>query len=247
MVAVSVLVVGAAVLLILRLVDVADNIRDENEWALVIDIFMLMLTFCGLVFAGTQLLSNKNLNESQFLMQLNSGFIENKDLVEVERRLERFYIGEISEIEMLKDWGMNSPMRQNMIDYLVFFEGLSVSIQKHIIKIDSMDDLFAYRFFLAMHNPAIQIIELKEYPHYYRGCFVLYILLSELWLKRWIKWKRTHKDGTGYKSEPRIPLAEKALYKDEKWCEFICWNRPLLRTKVKRICRMDNKIKEKAS
>lgn len=45
MIAVSVLVVGAAVLLILRLVDVADNIRDENEWALVIDIFMLMLTF----------------------------------------------------------------------------------------------------------------------------------------------------------------------------------------------------------
>ena len=44
MVAVSVLVVGAAVLLILRLVDVADNIRDENECALVIDIFMLMLT-----------------------------------------------------------------------------------------------------------------------------------------------------------------------------------------------------------
>ena len=39
-----------------------------------------------------------------------------------------------------------------------------------VIEIKHVDDLFAYRYFIAMNNPVVQEISLKEYPQHYRGC-----------------------------------------------------------------------------
>ena len=38
----------------------------------------------------------------------------------------------------------------------------------------AVDDLFSYRFFLAMNNKEVQEFELGPEAEYYRGCFKLY-------------------------------------------------------------------------
>lgn len=143
------LAIGMIIFLGIRHLDIAgiEELFDEHIQSLTIDITALLFTFCGLIFAGTQLKNSKNLNESQFLMQLNSEFINNKELLSIENKLERYYINPSSVYDIEKDWESGSKARQSLIDYLVFFEGLSVSVQKHIIKIDFIDDLFTYRFF----------------------------------------------------------------------------------------------------
>ena len=239
------LAIGMIIFLGIRHLDIAgiEELFDEHIQSLTIDITALLFTFCGLIFAGTQLKNSKNLNESQFLMQLNSEFINNKELLSIENKLERYYINPSSVYDIEKDWESGSKARQSLIDYLVFFEGLSVSVQKHIIKIDFIDDLFTYRFFLAFHNPIVQKTELTKYPQYYRGCFVLY-LLSEVWLKRWLRWNRSYPTLESQSfGKPEIPMMENALY-NNNCMEFIRWNKPFLRRKINKVKRMVQRIKE---
>lgn len=117
----------------------------------------------------------RNIDEAQFVLQYNRAFIENKDMAYVERRLEQFaYIGVKGKQKLI-----NNKNRQYFINYLVYFEGLALSILRGEVSLERIDDLMGYRFFLIMNNPEILKKELQAFPDYYRGCIVLY----ERWKK----------------------------------------------------------------
>lgn len=73
-------------------------------------------------------------------------------------------------------------------------------IKRNVMHLGVIDDLFAYRFFIAVNNPVVQKFELLPYANYYQGCFEL----SEMWTKQWRKKKRS------------IPLDQYALYECNK-------------------------------
>ena len=60
------LAIGMIIFLGIRHLDIAgiEELFDEHIQSLTIDITALLFTFCGLIFAGTQLKNSKNLNES---------------------------------------------------------------------------------------------------------------------------------------------------------------------------------------
>lgn len=63
---------------------------------------------------------------------------------------------------------------QEIINYLVYLESFVPLLIHKQIKISEIDDLFGYRYFIAMNNPVLQQNELfKEYT-YYRGCWKIY-------------------------------------------------------------------------
>ena len=112
-----------------------------------------------------------NIEESSFILQYNQTFIQDPNMAEVESLLERnaFY-------------GLASPIitdenRQKFVNYLVYLEGLAPVILNGVLNLDHIDNLMAYRFFLAMNNLEVQEKELIPYADYYRGCFKLY----EIW------------------------------------------------------------------
>ena len=145
-------------------------------------------------------------------------------------------LGNTPDEYLFEIWKDITPERQDLISYLVYFEGLSVSVQRKIISMNSMDDLFSYRFFLAFHNPVVQKLELKEYSHYYRGCYVLYFLISEVWLKRWIFWKDSGADESV--NSPEIPLSVYSLYTDSEIQKFMLKNKLISKRKLKKIDKM---------
>ena len=203
---------------------------------IIVDSLASFLTLLGIVFAGKQLSDAKKLNESQFVMELNNDFISNDKMTSIERELEHYFIGNTPDEYLFEIWKDITPERQDLISYLVYFEGLSVSVQRKIISMNSMDDLFSYRFFLAFHNPVVQKLELKEYSHYYRGCYVLYFLISEVWLKRWILWKDSGADETI--DSPEIPLSAYSLYTDPEVQKFMLKNKLISKRKLKKIDKM---------
>ncbi len=213
-----------------------------NSMSILIDLSVSLLTLLGILFAVKQLSDSKKLNESQFVMDLNNEFISNPNMLEIERQLEKYFIGKSSFYDLSKLWASSTKERQNLISYLVYFEGLSVSVQRKIIGMESTDDLFAYRFFLAFHNPFVQQKELLDYIHYYRGCFVLYFMLSEVWLKRWILWKNRYPNDT--KNEPAIPLFDYSLLDDQSVCDFVVQNKKISRRKIKKIKKMEDYIRQ---
>ena len=113
-----------------------------------------------------------DIEEASFLLQYNQSFIQDPNLVEVQSLLERaaFY-GKTDEI-------ISSRTRQKFVNYLVYLEGLSPLILHGILNLDHIDNLMAYRFFLAVNNREVQDKEIKKFPEYYRGCFRLYKLWS---------------------------------------------------------------------
>ena len=68
---------------------------------------------------------------------------------------------------------------QTLIDYLVYLESLAVMVENGVIRIQDVDDLFSYRFFLAVNNPVVQEHELLPFSDFYRGTYRL--------CKRWRK------------------------------------------------------------
>ena len=154
-------------------------------------------TLVAAVAFWLQFKRSEKLNEANFIKDLNNQFVTNKDMTYVEHELELYYNQYVAflgnrqtltanEIEKLH-LGINQSRTkedcQKMINYLVYLESLAALEGRNIIHLDVIDDLFSYRFFLAVNNPVVQENELLPYRDFYQGIFKL----SE-------KWAANHKE-----------------------------------------------------
>ena len=137
----------------------------------------------------------REIEEAKFILEFNQSFIQDNKICKIEELLEKRIRGKI-DITII-----NSGNRQSLINYLVYLEGLATLVNRNVLTIESIDDLFAYRFFLAMNNEEVQRDQLFKYPDYYRGCFKLYAL-----------WK-------GYRKEQKLSILQNETSID-KWIHF---------------------------
>ena len=70
-----------------------------------------------------------------------------------------------------------------LINYLVYLEALAALVDRQVIHLNVIDDLFSYRFFLAVNNPVVQQDELFPYSDFYQGIFKL----SKKWTENHLK------------------------------------------------------------
>jgi len=153
------------------------------------------LVICELRHSSNTEESKKDIEEAQFILQYNQAFIQDENMVEVERILERTMEG------ACKGPIITEESRQRFINYLVYLEGLAPLILRGVLQLEHIDDLFAYRFFLAVNNKELQDSELKKFPEYYRGCFKVYKL-----------WKQ-------YRVNSGLPILQEENSLD-KWSDF---------------------------
>lgn len=67
-----------------------------------------------------------------------------------------------------------SKKYQRIVNYLVYLESFVPLINSGQLHLEEVDDLFGYRYFIAMHNPVLQEMELFRERPYYRGCYRVY-------------------------------------------------------------------------
>ena len=53
-------------------------------------------------------------------------------------------------------------------------------VNNGVLRISAINDLMAYRFFIAVNNPVVQELELKPFKDYYKGIYKLY----PVWAKK---------------------------------------------------------------
>ncbi len=154
-------------------------------------------TLIAAVAFWLQFKRTERLNESNYIMNLNQQFISNKDMSFVEHELELYYNqyearlrGQDSlpdeslyEIHLGISQSRTSDECQKLINYLVYLEALAALVDRQVIHLGVIDDLFSYRFFLAVNNPVVQQDELFPYADYYQGIFKL----SKKWTQNHIK------------------------------------------------------------
>ena len=145
----------------------------------------IITTIIAIFTASTFLLEyreNRKLNEAQFIVELNEQFIANEQISAIEWELEKFYIGylekdKISEKyinEFESKFDIDNKQRQYLVNYLVHLEGIAALVKNKVLRIEAINDLMSYRYFLAMNNPVVQKLELSVYSDYYKGCFEIY-------------------------------------------------------------------------
>ncbi|HBP26311.1 MAG TPA: hypothetical protein DD618_05100 [Acholeplasmatales bacterium] len=115
-----------------------------------------------------QMQKNKKLNEGEFIVNLNKQFIENKHIYDLFLKLEKYERKGNEENEFTDD------DIANIAAYMTFFEVIYSLIERKIIKLWMIDDLFSYQFFLLLNNKHIQNLELIPCDTYYANVFRLY-------------------------------------------------------------------------
>lgn len=139
-------------------------------------VFVTVATITGGIAIFVQLKRERDLMEAQFLMDYNNTFITNEAFTSVQKLLEDYKKGLVGRQEIL------NFDRQTLINYLVYLEALAALINKNVLSFSIIDNLFSYRFFIALNNPVVQELELIEDAEFYRGCYILH--------NNWTKYKK---------------------------------------------------------
>lgn len=132
----------------------------------IVSVSSLVVGAVGVILVYRELEMTNNIAEAEFISNINTTFVSNDDYKRVYNLLDYYQITldeyphsvkllEIStEIENLDN--------SYISNYLTFFEVLNVLRKKNVLSIETIDNLFAYRFFIASRNPIIYKKKIKK-------------------------------------------------------------------------------------
>jgi len=129
------------------------------------------LSLVGLLY---QFNREKNINEAEFVLNINDSFITNESLMKIYKKLEE------SKAEGQKTDPFTDDEITLIANYLSFFEPFYGLLKQKVVKFSAIDQL-AYRFFLATNNKFVQRVSLCR-PGYESAWKDLY-KLHHLWKK----------------------------------------------------------------
>lgn len=145
------------------------NILPENIWAMLQAVGAII----GVVLVIIELRSNRDLSQGTFITNLSDSFNNNSSVQNLYRKLET------------KD-AISDKDTVDIVAYLTYFETIYVLLKKNAIDISLIDDLFAYRFRIALKNKDIQRISLIRYDSSYANIYRLDYY--------WCKYKKVKSD-----------------------------------------------------
>jgi hypothetical protein len=132
----------------------------------------IIIAATGALLVVIQLRDSKRIQSAEFIMTLNQSFVENEGYSKV-----------YTELEAADTSGKEPNLTRIQIsNYLTFFETFYVLYKEGAVTLEILDNLFSYRFFLAVHNSYIQRVKLISSPANFRNIYLLE--------KDWVDYRR---------------------------------------------------------
>ena len=146
-----------------------------------VSIITILTAIVGAFGIWLELNKEQEINQASFILSINSDFyaLGGKGTMyaaDLEKMLDEDFSG-------TKKLELTEEHQVMVIQYLVWVKTLSSLINRRMIKISAIDDLFSYKFFVAINNPEIQKMELIPYKTAYRGIFKAH----KIWKKYRVK------------------------------------------------------------
>lgn len=151
------------------------NISDEAFLSIAISMVEAIGLLVSLVIAIQQLKDSKEIARADFLVDLNRTFTESEGNMELYTALQNCLDKNCdSKVNCDKDsvCTLNIP-KVVVSNYLTFFETVYLLEKNGVITFEMIDDLFAYRFFLAVHSNFVQQVKLAPQPENFKNIFCL--------------------------------------------------------------------------
>ena len=168
---------------------------DDTIGGRISEIITIATALIGAIALFFQFKRDKDINQASFIVEYGKTFNETEGCTEVMSKLEKYRKGN-------KNVFTNADY-DKIVSYLQWCESLSILVQRGVITLDIIDNLYSYRFFLITNNEYIQNLELVPEAEYYNGIYVLH--------KLWTNYKRKHNKN--------ILLEETSLEKVETYAE----------------------------
>ncbi len=168
-----------------------------------------------IIIAIMQLRDSKEISRASFIVELNRTFVENSDYTLIYNALQNCLDKKCSNTACDEKHCELHFEKSLISNYLTFFETVYILYKKEVITFDIIDDLFAYRFFLAVHSRLIQQEKLIPQPENFKNIF----LLEKDWLEyRISKGKMTAEELDSACETYRKVIADSFEGEDEvKW------------------------------
>ncbi len=145
----------------------------------------LILLICTILTTGGGLLSicmiikelnaSANIANADFIVKLNIEFLKTEEIMKVYRKLEGSfsYYTENEGKWRTANFFLGENDKVAIVSYLTYFETIYYLLDRKFIELDDINDMFARRFFIAVHNPEFQDYLLKN-NKYHKNIFILY-------------------------------------------------------------------------
>lgn len=117
---------------------------------------------------------DKDVNQASFILEYAKYFYSLKDTEDTLLILDEYRLGNKEAINKMSYTGI--------VNYLFWCEELSSLVQKNIVDIETIDNLFSYMFFLITNNKYVQEKELIPQAEFYKGTYYLH--------KKWMAFKQ---------------------------------------------------------
>lgn len=212
------------VVIVALLVSAANLLRiffeftDGDFFELLISLFETIGLVFSLFVAIRQLGDSKEIARAQFLTDLNKSFVENEEYAKLYNALQDCLDGKCEKCAECKEQDkclLDIP-KGTVSNYLTFFETINLLIESKVLTLEVIDNLFAYRFFLAVHSKFVQESKIIPQPENFVNIF----RLERKWLDYRQKIGKTPKEGTVYATRCLETLVDAETYarliKEEK-------------------------------
>lgn len=159
-------VVFVAVLLL-----VSTLLLEANLASRITTVITLVTAIIGAGALFVQYKRDKDVNQASFIVEYAKYFYGLNGTEDVLMLLDEYRLGNKDVVNKISYTGI--------VNYLFWCEELSTLVQKNIVDIPTIDNLFSYTFFLITNNKYIQEKELIPQAEFYKGIYYLHEVWTE--------------------------------------------------------------------
>ena len=162
-----------AIIFIIVLVLISTLLLKDTIASRVTTVITLSTAVIGAGALFVQYKRDKDVNQASFIVEYAKYFYSLKETEDTMMILDEYRLGNKKLVNKLSYTGI--------VNYLFWCEELSSLVQKNVVDIDTIDNLFSYTFFLITNNKYIQEKELIPQAEFYKGVYYLH--------KKWSSYK----------------------------------------------------------
>ena len=126
-----------------------------------------------------QIRKSKLIGQSSFTIEISKYLYEIPGLTDFVHKL-----GRASDVEK-REYVIKEEDKKILIKYLNYIKTVSVLVEEKTITIETLNNVFAYEFFIVVNNKSVQETEIQPFHECYQDIFQLY--------DKWTTFLRRHK------------------------------------------------------
>lgn len=155
---ICIILIIPAIVIVTHALKATLGIERDSALSLAMSLVESVGLLVTIIVAAKQLIISKETAVATFITELNQSFVSNEEYHKIYDSLQMCHDNVCPhKDECSKDGVCRLKVSKGSIsNYLTFFETINLLRKKGVIDFDILNDLFSYRFFLAVHSKLFQ-------------------------------------------------------------------------------------------